>query len=119
MNESLLLTETIADRVVKNNTTTGVSTYSISELHEENKEAFADRVVENTTTTKVMTNSISELHEEDKKAIADRVVKNNTTTRAMTDSISERVLKYKTPQKHRTQLIPQWFYGAKSLIKVK
>jgi hypothetical protein len=66
-----------------------------------------------------MTNSISELHEEDKKAIADRVVKNNTTTRAMTDSISERVLKYKTPQKHRTQLIPQWFYGAKSLIKVK
>ena len=59
-NESLLLTETIADRVVKNNTTTGVSTYSISELHEENKEAFADRVVKNNTTKGVLIDSISD-----------------------------------------------------------
>jgi len=39
LTESLLQTEAIADRVVKNNTTTGVSTYSISGLHNENEEA--------------------------------------------------------------------------------
>ena len=135
-NESLHQTETIADRVVKNNadrvvknnTTTGVLTDSLCELDEQNEEAqLQTPSPKSNTTTGVLTDSISELHEKNKEAITDRVVendttmvvKNNTTKRVLTDSISDRVLKYKTPRKHGAQLIPQWFIGAKSLIKVK